>query len=31
MNFVPRHGPMSTFGWERKTNPYVSDLALGNG
>src|SRR5215471_4448204 len=29
MNFVPGHGPMSTFGWERKTNPYVSDLALG--
>jgi glyoxylase-like metal-dependent hydrolase (beta-lactamase superfamily II) len=29
MNFVPGHGRMSTFGWERKTNPYVSDLALG--
>ncbi len=29
MQFVPGHGPMSTFGWERKTNPYVSDLALG--
>jgi glyoxylase-like metal-dependent hydrolase (beta-lactamase superfamily II) len=29
MNFVPGHGQMSTFGWERKTNPYVSDLALG--
>lgn len=29
MRFVPGHGPMSTFGWERKTNPYVSDLALG--
>lgn len=28
-NFVPGHGPMSTFGWERKTNPFVSDLALG--
>ncbi|HEY1615266.1 MAG TPA: MBL fold metallo-hydrolase [Rhizomicrobium sp.] len=27
--FVPGHGQMSTFGWERKTNPYVSDLALG--
>ena len=26
--FVPGHGPMSTFGFERKTNPYVSDLAL---
>lgn len=29
MRFVPGHGAMSTFGWERKTNPYVSDLALG--
>jgi len=29
MRFVPRHGQMSTFGWERKTNPYVCDLALG--
>jgi glyoxylase-like metal-dependent hydrolase (beta-lactamase superfamily II) len=29
MQFVPGHGPMSTFGWERKTNPYVCDLALG--
>lgn len=29
IRFVPGHGPMSTFGWERKTNPYVSDLALG--
>jgi glyoxylase-like metal-dependent hydrolase (beta-lactamase superfamily II) len=28
MRFVPGHGQMSTFGWERKTNPYVSDLAL---
>lgn len=27
--FVPGHGPMSTFGRERKTNPFVSDLALG--
>lgn len=26
--FVPGHGPMSTFGRERKTNPYVSDDAL---
>lgn len=24
--FVPGHGDMSTFGWERKTNPYVADL-----
>lgn len=29
MRFVPGHGQMSTFGWERQTNPYVSDLALG--
>lgn len=29
MRFVPGHGQLSTFGWERKTNPYVSDLALG--
>ena len=29
MQFVPGHGPASTFGWERKTNPFVSDLALG--
>jgi glyoxylase-like metal-dependent hydrolase (beta-lactamase superfamily II) len=29
MRFVPGHGATSTFGWERKTNPYVSDLALG--
>ena len=29
MQFVPGHGQMSTFGWERKTNPFVSDLALG--
>ncbi|MGA9796917.1 MAG: MBL fold metallo-hydrolase [Rhizomicrobium sp.] len=29
MQFVPGHGQPSTFGWERKTNPYVSDLALG--
>jgi glyoxylase-like metal-dependent hydrolase (beta-lactamase superfamily II) len=26
--FVPGHGPMSTFGHERKTNPYVADAAL---
>jgi hydroxyacylglutathione hydrolase len=29
MQFVPGHGQTSTFGWERKTNPYVCDLALG--
>ena len=26
--FVPGHGPMSTFGHERATNPFVSDQAL---
>ncbi len=29
MRFVPGHGPMSTFGQERKDNPFVSDTALG--
>jgi glyoxylase-like metal-dependent hydrolase (beta-lactamase superfamily II) len=29
VSFVPGHGPMSTFGFERKANPYVSDIALG--
>ncbi|HTQ12956.1 MAG TPA: MBL fold metallo-hydrolase [Rhizomicrobium sp.] len=29
MHFVPGHGEMSSFGWERRTNPYVSELALG--
>jgi hydroxyacylglutathione hydrolase len=29
MQFVPGHGETGVFGWERKTNPYVSDLALG--
>jgi hydroxyacylglutathione hydrolase len=26
--FVPGHGPMSTFGYERQTNPFVGDAAL---
>jgi glyoxylase-like metal-dependent hydrolase (beta-lactamase superfamily II) len=26
--FVPGHGPMSNFGHERKTNPFVADFAL---
>ena len=25
MVFIPGHGPESTFGRERKTNPYVGD------
>ena len=29
MTFIPGHGPLSTFGQERLTNPYVSDFALG--
>ncbi len=28
VRFVPGHGPMSTFGAERATNPYVSDQAV---
>ena len=28
VHFVPGHGPMSTFGQERRTNPFVSDSAL---
>jgi glyoxylase-like metal-dependent hydrolase (beta-lactamase superfamily II) len=27
-HFVPGHGPMSTFGHERATNPFVGDTAL---
>ena len=27
--FVPGHGPMSSFAHERRSNPYVSDLAIG--
>jgi len=27
--FIPGHGPTSSFGHERKTNPFVGDLALG--
>lgn len=31
VHFVPGHGPMSTFGRERATNPFVGDRALGRG
>ena len=31
VTFIPGHGQLSTFGHERKTNPFVSDLALGRG
>ncbi len=29
--FVPGHGPMSTFGRERETNPFVGDAAVAMG
>lgn len=29
VTFVPGHGPLSTFGAERKTNPFVADHVLG--
>ena len=29
VTFVPGHGPASQFGYERKTNPFVGDRALG--
>ncbi|MEQ8450009.1 MAG: MBL fold metallo-hydrolase [Nitratireductor sp.] len=29
VTFIPGHGPMSTFGQERATNPFVGDRALG--
>lgn len=29
VTFVPGHGPISTFGQERQTNAFVSDIALG--
>ena len=28
VTFVPGHGPISTFGEERRTNPFVSDAAV---
>jgi glyoxylase-like metal-dependent hydrolase (beta-lactamase superfamily II) len=27
VSFIPGHGPMSTFGAERQTNPFVGDHA----
>lgn len=27
--FIPGHGPMSTFEFEKKTNPFCSDMAVG--
>jgi glyoxylase-like metal-dependent hydrolase (beta-lactamase superfamily II) len=29
IRFIPGHGPMSTFGEERKTNPFVADHRFG--
>lgn len=29
ITFIPGHGPTSTFEFEKKTNPFVSDTALG--
>ena len=31
MRFVPGHGPMSTFGAERRSNPFVADHVLSQG
>jgi len=31
VRFVPGHGPMSTFGQERRTNPFVADEVLAEG
>jgi len=31
MRFVPGHGPLSTFGQERKDNPFVADAVLSRG
>ncbi|MEQ8935756.1 MAG: hypothetical protein RIE56_08185 [Amphiplicatus sp.] len=31
MQFVPGHGPMSTFGRERQSNPFVADSVTGYG
>jgi glyoxylase-like metal-dependent hydrolase (beta-lactamase superfamily II) len=31
VTFVPGHGPTSTFGRERVSNPFVSDAAIAAG
>ena len=31
VRFIPGHGPMSTFGAERRSNPYVADSVLARG
>jgi hydroxyacylglutathione hydrolase len=30
VTFIPGHGPVSTFGQERQTNPFVADSVVGN-
>jgi hypothetical protein len=29
VRFIPGHGPMSTFGAERRSNPFVGDHRFG--
>jgi hydroxyacylglutathione hydrolase len=29
VQFIPGHGPVSTFGYERRTNPFVADSVVG--
>ena len=29
ITFIPGHGPTSTFGQERRTNPFVADTRYG--
>jgi glyoxylase-like metal-dependent hydrolase (beta-lactamase superfamily II) len=31
VRFIPGHGPMSTFGQERRTNPFVGAASRGGG
>ncbi len=31
VRFIPGHGPMGTLGQERRSNPFVSDAAVGKG
>jgi hypothetical protein len=31
VTFVPGHGPVSTFGQERQSNPFVADRLTGYG
>jgi hypothetical protein len=29
VTFIPGHGPVSTFGQERRSNPFVADMLFG--